>query len=162
MSAATNHVPRLLIPATYHVIRFTCFSTQFCKSLLTFMYKYIQFIDFSRAGNGGFRLCCWLRNISRERHTADVTSPNAAHAYCIVDTSRAHRAEYRYIQECLLLSYKVDSLRSHDCGHMRGNMPTTQEHRRHTCHVNLLPQRHVVCQGRLCEVTLSERFLAEV
>lgn len=66
-----------------------------CKSLLTFMYKYIQFIDYSRAGMVVFvfscrGLCCWLRNISREKHTADVTSPNVAHAYCMVNTSRAH------------------------------------------------------------------------
>lgn len=148
-----------------------------CKSLLTFMYKYIQFIDYSRAGMVIWflllwLLCCWLRNISREIHTADVTSPNAAHAYCIMNTSRAHTEPnidiYRNVN-CYHTKWIFLFLRSHDCGWKRGNVPTTQEHRRHKCHLNLLPQRHwhVVCfiyffrgdSVKLEWVTLSEGFL---
>lgn len=141
MSAATNHVPRLLIPAIYHVIRFTCFSTQFCKSLLTFMYKYIQFIDYSRAGmmvifHFSCRGCAVGWETLAEKHTADVTSPNVAHAYCIMNTSRAHTQSQIYIYTGMLTAiiqsgfFKKSRLRAY-----RGeSMPTTQEHRRHTRH----------------------------
>lgn len=137
-----------------------------CKSLLTFMYKYIQFIDYSRAGMVVsfllLWLCCWLRNISREKHTADVMSPNVAHAYCIMNTSRAHTEPnidiYRnvncYHTKWILLS-KKSRLWAYE-----GNTPTTQEHRRHKCHVDLLPQRHwhIVFRGdtvKLEQVTFS-------
>lgn len=48
-SAATNHTPRLLMPAVGHTPTLLSLSPSPQKSLLTFMYKYIQFIDD----------CCW-------------------------------------------------------------------------------------------------------
>lgn len=68
---------------SFHLLLYTI-----CKSLLTFMYKYIQFIDYSHSSDGDFfflfvvvLLVGWLRNTSRGIHIADVTSPNVAHAY---------------------------------------------------------------------------------
>lgn len=66
---------------------------------------------------------------------ADVTSPNVAHAYWIMGTSRAHTA--KYIQECFLLSYSRDLRRT----------ATQDTEGRMSCQTLATKARHVVFKG---------------
>lgn len=89
-------------------------STQ--KSLLTFMYKYIQFIDDSRAGmvavgggcqSSGCGVVQLVEKTSAEKcGWLDVTSPGVAHAHgeSGAPVEHKHGRMEIYLQECALLS----------------------------------------------------------
>lgn len=115
-------------------LSFASLASSLHKSLLTFMYKYIQFIDYSGAGMVGcssllWWLCCWFETLAEKRthgwrHVSQCSTCllNHGHQQSTRTEPNTGRGLYTGMLSAIIHVVKKG-----------GGMPTTREHRRHKC-----------------------------